>query len=280
MSNNSWSDSNNGNNAISSIIVFQVTDDMKKIGIKDFIFNRADFEFTFISRRKCCILFSPKKTSISVHIKSIEKKLYQDANVITEDQKAFGSAIADIENQLIEHRDKIFDTSNHDDSCKNSSIHTYNGNTQKILEQIRALKQQVKESNVTSDEWRAKLIEKYEHLRKLTLQLLPELWLPLEFVISTKSILNIKGGTLPFMAVLLAPPSSMKTIALDIFIDYPHTYTTDEFTPSSFVSHNSALTEEQLQKVDMLPKMVDNLCIFPELAPLFTAKIKISEEFW
>jgi hypothetical protein len=61
------------------------------------------------------------------------------------------------------------------------------------------------------------------------------------------------------MAVLLTPRSSMKTIALDIFVDYPYTYTTDEFTLSSFVTHNSGLAEEQLHKVDMLLKMVDNL---------------------
>ena len=66
MSNNSWSDSNNGNNAISSIIVFQVTDDMKKIGIKDFIFNRPDFEFTFTVGRRCCVLFSRKEVSLAV----------------------------------------------------------------------------------------------------------------------------------------------------------------------------------------------------------------------
>jgi hypothetical protein len=96
------------------------------------------------------------------------------------------------------------------------------------------------------------IIEMYEYLRKQTQQSLPKLCLSLEFVISTKSILNIKGWTIPFMAVLLASRSSMKTIALDIFIDYPYTFTTEEFTLSSFVSHNSALEEEQLHKVNML----------------------------
>lgn len=132
---------------------------MKNIGIKDFILNKYDFEITLISGRKYCVSFSPKKTSIAEHIKSIEKKLYQDANVITEDQKAFESAIADIENQLIEYRDKIFYASNHDDNDNNSAICTYNENTHKILEQIKALRQQVKVSKVRVDEWRAKLIE-------------------------------------------------------------------------------------------------------------------------
>jgi polysaccharide pyruvyl transferase WcaK-like protein len=65
-----------------------------------------------------------------------------------------------VENHLIEHRDKIFDASNRHYSYKISAIPTYNKDTQKILEQIKALRQQAKESKVTSDEWRAKLIEK------------------------------------------------------------------------------------------------------------------------
>ena len=78
---------------------------MKNIGIKDFILNRFDFEITLISGRKCCVLFSSKKTSISEHAKSIEKKLWHDTNVKT-GENAFGSAIADIEDQLIRKRDE------------------------------------------------------------------------------------------------------------------------------------------------------------------------------
>jgi hypothetical protein len=36
-----------------------------------------------------------------------------------------------------------------------SATPTYNKDTQKILEQIKALRQQAKESKVTSEEWRA-----------------------------------------------------------------------------------------------------------------------------
>ncbi len=74
-----------------------------------------------------------------------------------------------------------------------------------------------------------------------------------------------------FYGRLFAVPL-MKTVALDMLIDYPNTYTTDEFTPSSFVSHNSGKSEQELQKIDMLPRMVNKICVFPELAPLFTSK--------
>lgn len=205
----------------------------------------------------------------------LEKFALETSHIKTDNPKAFGAVINDIEDQLIKKRDKIFVSPNDngvDTNKRSSFIPTSNENILNNVERIRSLRHQAKESHATSDQWLATLIEKYEQLHKLTLQLLPELWLPLEFAISVKSILNIKDCTLPFMAVLLAPLSSMKTVALDWIIDYPHTFTTDEFTPSAFVSHNSGLSEEQLQQIDMLPKMVDSLCIFPELAPLFTAK--------
>lgn len=74
------------------------------------------------------------------------------------------------------------------------------------------------------------------------------------------------------MGVIIAPPSSMKTMVIQLFRKYPNSFYTDSFTPSSLVSHNASLTEEQLQKIDMMPKMKDRLVLVPELAPIFTAK--------
>ena len=60
--------------------------------------------------------------------------------------------------------------------------------------------------------------------------------------------------TLPFMGILVAVPSSLKTMVIQLFRKYPSTFYTDSFTSRSLVSHNAALSEEQLQKIDMLPK--------------------------
>jgi hypothetical protein len=51
----------------------------------------------------------------------------------------------------------------------------------------------------------------------------------------------------------------MKTMILQPFRKYPDPFYTDSFTPNSLVSRNSALSEEQLQKINMLPKMKDKL---------------------
>jgi hypothetical protein len=50
------------------------------------------------------------------------------------------------------------------------------------------------------------------------------------------------------------------------------TFGVDSFSPKSFVSHNSNLDEEQLQEIDLLPKIKNKLFMVPELSPLFTSK--------
>jgi hypothetical protein len=122
-------------------------------------------------------------------------------------------------------------------------------------------------------EWSTqKLLEKYETLRRITLDNLPNLWFGLEFALSIKSILNIKGCTLPFAGILLGPSSSLKTLIIECFRDYPNTFYTDNFSPKAFVSHISGKTEEQLRKDDMLPRVKNKFFMTPELAPVFSAR--------
>jgi hypothetical protein len=261
--------SNNGDNAKSGIIIFQVTENMKNIEIKDFILNRSDFEITLISGRKCCVLFSPKKTSIAEHAKSIEKKLWQDTNVKA-GENAFGSAIADIEDQLIRRRDEIFNISI--EGRPAIGVNAEDLSKSKFKEDVTNLRNEFKQSDTTFQNWQLIIAEKYENLRKVTVKYYPEAWSFLEFCLAVKSILNIEDITLPFMGVILAAPASMKTMVIQLFRKYPASFYSDNFTANSLVSHNSAFTEEQLQKVDMLPKMKDKLVLTPELAPIFTSK--------
>jgi DNA-binding transcriptional ArsR family regulator len=122
------------------------------------------------------------------------------------------------------------------------------------------------------EQWQLALQEKYRNLKKLTNEKIPGLWLPLEFAISVKSILNIKNITLPFIGIILGPPSSLKSVAVDMPKHARDTFPTDSFSPKAFVSHNSNMTEEQLQEMDMLPKIKNKMFLVSELAPLFTAK--------
>src|SRR5215218_3195010 len=269
MSNNGKSNSNNEDNIRRGIIIFQVTENMKNIGIEHFILNGFDFEITLKTGRKCCVLFSPKNAAISQNVKSIEKKLWQDTNVKT-GENAFGSAIADIEDQLIRKRDEIFKISTEGNTA--SDVNSEDPSKSKFKEDVTNLRNQFKQSGTTFQDWQSIIAEKYENLRKITVKYYPESWPSLEFCLAVKSILNIEDITLPFMGVILAAPASMKTMIIQLFRKYPGSFYSDNFTANSLVSHNSALTEEQLQHVDMLPKLKDKLVLTPELAPIFTSK--------
>jgi hypothetical protein len=77
---------------------------------------------------------------------------------------------------------------------------------------------------------------------------------------------------MPFPGVILGPPSSMKTVGIDMNRKSRDTYYTDNFSPNSFVSHVSGKSEEDLQKSDLLPKIKNKCLLTPELAPTFSAK--------
>ena len=101
---------------------------------------------------------------------------------------------------------------------------------------------------------------------------LPNLWPPLELALSIKTILNIKDCTLPFAGIILGPPSSLKTAVIELFRKWPQTYYTDNFSAKAFVSHSSAVSKEELEKIDMLPRIKNKFFLTPELAPTFAAK--------
>jgi hypothetical protein len=116
------------------------------------------------------------------------------------------------------------------------------------------------------------LQRRYQNLKAVALKNLPNLWMGLEFALSVKTVLNIKGNTLPFVGILLGPASSMKTVIIELFREYDLALYSDSFSPKGLVSHNSSLSEQQLRKVDLLPRMRNKLFLTPELSPLFGSK--------
>jgi hypothetical protein len=117
--------------------------------------------------------------------------------------------------------------------------------------------------------WSEKLLEKYENLHKTVLNNLPNLWYALEFALSVKTILNIRDCTLPFAGIILGPPSSLKTVVIELFKGRANTFHTHNFSPKAFVSHSTAVKREDLRNVDMLPKIKNKFFLTPELAPIF-----------
>jgi hypothetical protein len=124
----------------------------------------------------------------------------------------------------------------------------------------------------SEEEWRTKLVQKYQNLHDVAEKNLPGLWHSLEFDLSVKNILHIKDCSLPFAGIVLGSPSSKKTVGIHLLKKSRHVYYTHHFSPRAFVSHISGLTEEELQQNDLLPKIRNKCLLTPELAPTFAAK--------
>jgi hypothetical protein len=139
-----------------------------------------------------------------------------------------------------------------------------------VLEEMVRIKMPFK--SWTYEEWNNILVEKYQGLYNLVMETIPELWAPLEFAISLQKILNIKNCTLPFAGILLGAPSSLKTRIVELFADSKNSYYTDNFSARALVSHYAGMNEEQLKKIDMLPRIKNKIFLCSELSPMFTKK--------
>jgi hypothetical protein len=122
------------------------------------------------------------------------------------------------------------------------------------------------------DEWKIGLERRYQALKKAIDENMPTLWEAMEFQLAVKSILNIKDCTLPFAGIILGPPSSSKTVGIEMFRGTANTFYTDSFSAKSFVSHNTSVPREKLQEIDLLPKIKDKIFLSPELSPTFSKK--------
>ena len=140
---------------------------------------------------------------------------------------------------------------------------------QKILDEINKDKTTL---DISLEEWENTRKQKYNFLYNTVKENLSSIWLPLEFTLSIKCIINIAKITLPFAGIILGAPSTLKTASLIMLNKWPQTFFTDHFTSKSLVSHSTAITKDELVEIDMLPRWKNKLVLLPELAPIFTAK--------
>lgn len=101
----------------------------------------------------------------------------------------------------------------------------------------------------------------------------PDLSFPAEAGLSVIAQLLIEDITNPFALVYVDVPSSGKTITLNFFSTVKDLiYTTDNFTPASFVSHSANRKKADLEKNDMLPQIKYRTLIIRDLAPIFAKR--------
>jgi hypothetical protein len=88
--------------------------------------------------------------------------------------------------------------------------------------------------------------------------------------LAIKAQMSIEGVTQVFTLIMMGNPSSYKSTVLEVMAALPECYTSDSFTPRSFVSHSANSKKKDLEKIDLLPRIRHKTLITPELAPLFS----------
>ncbi|HJT85073.1 MAG TPA: hypothetical protein VJ697_11370 [Nitrososphaeraceae archaeon] len=154
-------------------------------------------------------------------------------------------------------------TSITEDETKNDVTIEFESSVQKLLKE---------NLDISFEEWSAKLLEKRHLLNEKVNEYFPSMQLLLDFELAIKTILNIQDITLPFMGIVFAAPSSLKTAFFKFLRKLRYSYFTDKFTARAFVSHSANVAKEKLEKIDMLPQIKDKILLTPELSTLFSGK--------
>lgn len=105
----------------------------------------------------------------------------------------------------------------------------------------------------------------------------PDLWPATEACLATCATLlledNSNPGTLILKGVAGCGKSTVTSLLEGVMVQGEmFTYRSDKFTAASFVSHSVQSTREQLQEVDLLPKIKNKVLLTPELSPIFRGK--------
>jgi hypothetical protein len=117
--------------------------------------------------------------------------------------------------------------------------------------------------------------KRYQALRQIVQDNVPASWEAMEFVLTCKGILHIRGVTLPLIGIILGNPSTYKTVGIGMLRHWFNTYYADKINPKSFVSHANLENKQDLEYVDLIRDMKDKLFLIPELSPIFMQKEEI-----
>ncbi len=227
---------------------------------------------------------------------------FKDNNKVVDDNDEIEEKLKELEEDQQQHIQKLYDVGeiiDYKSNNKNSNVsNNSNGKANKkqqqqqqhqssldnksqitseqekdknsILNEIQKLRQE--NPDLTFEQWSTILIEKRIKFDDKVIEYFPDKLSLAEFELSIKTILNIEDINLPFMGIVFAVPSSLKTAFFEFLRKLPYSYFSDKFTAKSFVSHSAAIPKDKLATVDLLPRIKDKIILTPELSPLFTGK--------
>jgi hypothetical protein len=113
-----------------------------------------------------------------------------------------------------------------------------------------------------------------EDVRRVTCEQFDErTWEVLEAELATLATLLIEDVDACTGLIVVGPSSSGKTTALSFLEGLDELiYRSDDVTPRSFVSHDASKTEDQLRKVDLLPKIAQKTLLVRDLSTWFAGE--------
>src|SRR5438067_10082536 len=136
--------------------------------------------------------------------------------------------------------------------------HGKNGATE---ERPRVAKLQPPATPMSFSEWRSVVEENFPTLVK-----------PAEVCLSVVAQLLLNDVTNPFALALVDAPSSGKTITLNFFDEPRLIYSTDYFSPASFVSQASNVGRDALGEIDLLPRIRWKTMVVRDMGTIWGAK--------
>jgi len=105
----------------------------------------------------------------------------------------------------------------------------------------------------------------------------PALWPAVEAGLSTCATLLLADNENPVALIYVGPPSAGKTTVTSMFEEATVNgrdlcYRSDKFTTAAWVSQSAKVSEEDLKKVDLLPRIRYKVLLTPELSTIFRGK--------
>ncbi len=125
-----------------------------------------------------------------------------------------------------------------------------------------------------------KEIKTLDELKEVVIRYFPHIWNETKACLGTYATISLKRLNGCPSLDLVGSPSDEKTTVLSFFYGLDNSYLSDDFTPRAFVSHSTNVKKEELEEIDLLPKIQNHVLLTPELAPLFEApKDKLIDNF-
>jgi hypothetical protein len=108
-----------------------------------------------------------------------------------------------------------------------------------------------------------------EQVRSVISKEFPNLWEPVEVALSTIAAGLLKDLPHCIGLIYQDQPSSSKTTVLDILGHEAPIHIEPNFTPASFVSQYAGRTKQDLDKIDLLPRIQHKILVTKEMAGFF-----------